>query len=77
MADLANANRVRERLYMSKQIHFFKPFLSKPTLLESIFDRSTWLTGLLHQIPAQQFAPVPQTQQVYNDTPPGKGFVMR
>lgn len=44
---------------------------------QSFVDRE--LSRLLHHIPANQFGSINFNQgpQVYNDNPPGRGFVMR
>tara|TARA_R110000868_G_scaffold10345_2_gene50958 strand:+ start:992 stop:1552 length:561 start_codon:yes stop_codon:yes gene_type:complete len=80
MADLANDNRTRERLYKSRENHrFFKFLQPEPTVIESFVTRHPVISQLLHNTPAhppQGRINLAPAQIVYNDNPPGKGFVM-
>jgi hypothetical protein len=79
MAHLTNDNKTRERLYKSKKYHFFNEFIPKTTVLEPFCETSevARLIRRQEQHPVQQFELIPQTQQVFNDNPPGRGFVMK
>lgn len=80
MANLTNDDEVRARLYKAKVNHyFFKAQQVPSTPIESFVDRSSALSRL---IPSYSNKPTNvlhphKARQLYNNNPPGRGFIMK